>query len=97
VNVEGLVAMTRVLPDLSQARRARRQHRDASATSACPSGATYASSKWAVISLESLALELELQGVAARDRRLPDVSTGLFDGAKAPRMTRLLTPIGSPS
>src|SRR4029434_3026138 len=60
-----------------------------------PFGATYASSKWAVIGFsESLALELELQGhghvhVTAI---LPNyVSPGLFDGAKAPRTTRLLT------
>jgi len=60
-----------------------------------PFGATYASSKWAVLGFsESLALELELQGhrqVHVTAICPSYVATGLFDGAKAPRTTRLLT------
>jgi short-subunit dehydrogenase len=58
-------------------------------------GATYASSKWAVVGFsESLALELELLGhrhVHVTSICPSNVAMGLFDGAKPPRMPRLLT------
>jgi short-subunit dehydrogenase len=61
-----------------------------------PFGATYASSKWAVIGFsESLALELELQNhrhVHVTTICPSYAATGLFDGARAPFMTRMLTP-----
>jgi len=60
-----------------------------------PYGTTYASSKWAVIGFsESLMLELELLGhkhVHVTAACPSYVSTGLFDGAKAPLTTSLLT------
>ena len=97
VNVEGLVAMTHAfLPDLIAGRDGHVVNvASASAYIGLPFGATYASSKWAVLGFsESLALELELQGlghVHVTTVCPSYVSTGLFDGAKAPRMTRLLT------
>jgi all-trans-retinol dehydrogenase (NAD+) len=67
----------------------------ASAFIGLPFGATYASSKWAVLGFsESLALELELQGhrhVHVTAICPSYVATGLFDGARAPFATRLLT------
>lgn len=97
VNTEGLVAMTHAfLPDLIAGRDGHVVNvASASAYIGLPFGATYASSKWAVLGFsESLALELELQGhrhVHVTAVCPSYVSTGLFDGAKAPRMTRLLT------
>ena len=97
VNTEGLVAMTHAfLPDLIAGRDGHVVNvASASAYIGLPFGATYASSKWAVLGFsESLALELDLQGHAHVHVTAicPSyVSTGLFDGAKAPRMTRLLT------
>ena len=97
VNTEGLVAMTHVfLPDLIARPDAHLVNiASASGFIGLPFGATYASSKWAVIGFsESIALELEHQ-----NRRhvhvtcvCPSyVSTGLFAGARAPRTTRLMT------
>ena len=61
-----------------------------------PYGSTYASSKWAVIGFtESLELELKMLGHHHVHTTLvcPSyVSTGLFDGAKPPLFTRMLTP-----
>lgn len=97
VNTEGLVAMTHAfLPDLIAGRDGHVVNvASASAYIGLPFGATYASSKWAVLGFsESLALELELQGhghVHVTTVCPSYVSTGLFDGVKAPRMTRLLT------
>jgi short-subunit dehydrogenase len=97
VNTLGLVAMTHAfLPDLIAAPDAHVVNvASASAYIGLPFGATYASSKWAVLGFsESLALELELQGhghVHVTSICPSYVSTGLFDGAKAPRLTRLLT------
>jgi len=97
VNTEGLVAMTHAfLPDLVAGRDGHIVNvASASAYIGLPFGATYASSKWAVLGFsESLALELELQGdghVHVTTVCPSYVATGLFDGAKAPRMTRLLT------
>jgi len=98
INVLGLVAVTRAfLPDLI----ARPEGHIVNMASAAgfiglPAGATYASSKWAVVGFsDSLRQELAAQGY--RHVRLsiicPSyVSTGLFDGASAPRLTRILTP-----
>ena len=67
----------------------------ASASIGLPFGATYASSKWAVLGFSaSLALEVELQGhrhVHVTVVCPSYVTTGLFDGARAPFGTRLLT------
>lgn len=98
VNIEGLVTMTHAfLPDLLQRPDAHVVNvASASGYIGLPFGATYASSKWAVIGFsESLALELGLQGkhnVHVTTVCPSYVSTGLFDGAKAPRFTRILTP-----
>jgi all-trans-retinol dehydrogenase (NAD+) len=98
VNTIGLVAMTYAfLPDLIASKDGHVVNvASASAFIGLPFGATYASSKWAVLGFsESLLLELELQGhrhVHVTAVCPSYVSTGLFDGARAPRMTRLLTP-----
>ena len=98
VNTEGLVAMTHAfLPDLVAGRDGHVVNvASASGLIGLPFGATYASSKWAVIGFsESLALELDMLGhrhVHVTSICPSYVSTGLFDGARAPRMTRLLTP-----
>jgi short-subunit dehydrogenase len=97
VNTLGLVAMTHAfLPDLIAGTDGHVVNvASASAYIGLPFGATYASSKWAVLGFsESLALELELQGhdhVHVTAICPSYVATGLFDGAKAPRTTKLLT------
>jgi len=97
VNTEGLVAMTHAfLPDLIAGRDGHVVNvASASGFVGLPFGATYASSKWAVIGFsESLAVELEILGhghVHVTSICPSYVATGLFDGAKAPFMTRLLT------
>lgn len=100
VNTLGLVAMTHAfLPDLLSRPDAHLVNvASASGYIGLPFGATYASSKWAVIGFsESLQLELELQGhhhVHVTTVCPSYVSTGLFDGAKAPLTTSLLTAEG---
>jgi short-subunit dehydrogenase len=97
VNTLGLVAMTHAfLPDMIAGSDGHVVNvASASGYIGLPFGATYASSKWAVLGFsESLALELELQGhghVHVTSICPSYVSTGLFDGAKAPMFTRLLT------
>ena len=97
VNTLGLVAMTHAfLPDLIAGTDGHVVNvASASGYIGLPFGATYASSKWAVLGFtESLALELELQGhghVHATAICPSYVATGLFDGAKAPFGTKLLT------
>ncbi len=97
VNTLGLVAMTHAfLPDLLAGDDAHVVNvASASGYIGLPFGATYASSKWAVLGFsESLALELEIQGhrhVHVTAICPSYVATGLFDGAQAPRTTRLLT------
>jgi all-trans-retinol dehydrogenase (NAD+) len=88
VNVLGLVAMTR--PDAHLVNTA-----SASGYVGLPMGATYASSKWAVIGF-SESMELELRELGHTHVHVTAlcpsyVSTGLFDGAKPPAMTRMLT------
>jgi short-subunit dehydrogenase len=97
VNTLGLVAMTHAfLPDLIAGRDGHVVNvASASSFIGLPFGATYASSKWAVLGFsESLALELALQGhghVHVTAVCPSYVSTGLFDGVQVPRFTRLLT------
>lgn len=98
VNLLGLVAVTRAfLPDLI----ARPEAHVVNIASAAgliplPFGATYASSKAGVVGFsDSLRLELELQGaghVRVTTVCPSYVDTGLFDGARPPRTTRVLTP-----
>jgi short-subunit dehydrogenase len=97
VNTEALVAMTHAfLPDLI-GRPDGHVVNIASASSfiGLPFGATYASSKWAVLGFsESLLLELEHLGhrhVHVTAVCPSYVATGLFDGARAPLMTSLMT------
>ncbi len=97
VNVEGLVAMTHVfLPDLIGRQDAHIVNiASASGYIGLPYGTTYAASKWAVIGFsESLRLELEQQGrshVHVTTMCPSYVSTGLFEGARPPRFTSMLT------
>jgi short-subunit dehydrogenase len=97
VNTLGLVAMTHAfLPDLIAGTDGHVVNvASASGYIGLPFGATYASSKWAVLGFtESLALELDLQGhghVHVTAICPSYVATGLFDGAKAPFGTKLLT------
>jgi short-subunit dehydrogenase len=97
VNTLGVVAMTHAfLPDLIAGSDGHVVNiASASALIGLPFGATYASSKWAVLGFsESLALELELQGhrhVHVTAVCPSYVATGLFEGARAPVGTRLLT------
>ncbi len=98
VNTLGLVAMTHAfLPDLIAGADGHVVNvASASAFIGLPFGTTYASSKWVVLGFsESLMLELELQGhhhVHVSVICPSYVATGLFDGARAPLTTRLLTP-----
>jgi all-trans-retinol dehydrogenase (NAD+) len=97
VNVLGLVAMTHAfLPDLVSKTDAHLVNTaSASGYVGLPMGATYASSKWAVIGFsESVELELRELGhdhVHVTALCPSYVSTGLFDGAKPPVLTRMLT------
>jgi all-trans-retinol dehydrogenase (NAD+) len=98
VNTIGLVAMTHAfLPDLLRRPDAHVVNlASASGLIGLPYGSTYAASKWAVIGFsESLRLELEMLGhrhVAVTTVCPSYVATGLFEGVRAPRTTRLLTP-----
>ncbi len=98
INVFGLVGMTHAfLPDLIGRTDAHLVNvASASGYIGLPFGSTYASSKWAVIGFsESVRLELKLLGhthVHVTTVCPSYVSTGLFEGAKAPVTTRLLTP-----
>jgi len=98
VNTLGLIAMTHAfLPDLIAGKDGHVVNvASASAFIGLPFGATYASSKWAVLGFsESLMLELELQEhhhVHVSVICPSYVATGLFHGARAPFLTRLLTP-----
>jgi short-subunit dehydrogenase len=97
VNVEGLVAMTHIfLPDLIGRPDAHLVNiASASGYLGLPYGTTYAASKWAVIGFsESIRLELEQQGrrhVHVTAMCPSYVSTGLFEGARPPRLTSMLT------
>ncbi len=100
VNVEGLVAMTYAfLPDLVSRPESHLVNiASAAGLIGVPWGSTYASSKWAVIGFsESLRLELEMTGhqsVKVTTVCPSYVSTGLFEGARPPKTTSMLTPEG---
>lgn len=97
VNVLGVVAITHAfLPDLIGRPEAHVvQIASASGYLGVPFGATYASSKWAAIGFaESLRLELAELGhrhVHVTTVCPSYVATGLFAGARAPRLSRMLT------
>jgi short-subunit dehydrogenase len=97
VNVFGVVAMTHAfLPDLiSRPEGHLVNMASASGLIGLPYGSTYASSKWAVIGFsESIRLELAMLGhrrVGVTTVCPSYVSTGLFEGARPPKTTSLLT------
>jgi len=98
VNIIGLVAMTHAfMADLLSSRRAHLVNiASASAYVALPYGSTYASSKWAVLGFsDSLRVELRERGF--NDVRVTTVcpsyiSTGMFEGVRAPLLAPMLTP-----
>lgn len=97
VNVEGLVNTTHVfLPDLLGRPDAHIVNvASASGYIGLPFGTTYAASKWAVIGF-SESLRLELAQLGRRNVHVTTmcpsyVSTGLFEGARPPRFTSMLT------
>ncbi len=98
INTLGLVAVTHVfLPDLIARPEAHLVNiASASAYVGLPFGTTYASSKWAAMGFsEGLRLELAELGqghVKVTTVNPAYVATGLFEGAKAPRLTQFLTP-----
>ncbi len=98
VNVLGLVAMTHAfLPGLTARPEAHLvQIASASGFLGLPYGSTYASSKWAVIGFaESIRAELDLVGddhVHVTTVCPSYIGTGMFEGARPPLTTRVLTP-----
>jgi NAD(P)-dependent dehydrogenase (short-subunit alcohol dehydrogenase family) len=98
VNLTGVLTVTHAfLPDLMSRPEARIVNiASASAVVALPLAASYAATKWAVLGFsESLREELRLGGhghVCVSAVCPSYISTGLFDGVKPPRLTRLLTP-----
>jgi all-trans-retinol dehydrogenase (NAD+) len=98
VNLSGMLTMTHTfLPDLLTRSEGRVVNiASASAIAALPLATSYAATKWAVLGFsESLREELRLAG--HRHVRVSTVcpsyiTTGLFDGAKPPFLTRMLTP-----
>ena len=98
VNVLGLVAMTHAfIDDLIARPEAHIVHiASASGLIGLPYGATYASSKWAVIGFgESIRAELNLQGHTHVHHTIvcPSyIGTGMFEGAEAPKATNILQP-----
>jgi all-trans-retinol dehydrogenase (NAD+) len=97
INVEGAVAMTHAfLPDLIASAEGHLVNvASASGFVGLPFGSSYASSKWAVIGLgESLRLELKKLGhrhVGVTSVCPGYIDTGMFAGARAPKLTRFLT------
>lgn len=98
LNVEGVVAVTHAfMPQILDAPQGHLVFMaSASGFIGLPNGATYASSKWAVIGFaESIRAELREQGVTRTHVTTvcPSyVDTGLFEGAAAPTATRMLRP-----
>jgi short-subunit dehydrogenase len=98
VNTLAVVAVTHAfLPDLLVRPEAHIVYiASAAAFTGLPFGSTYAASKWAVLGFsESIRLELLEQG--SRHVRVTTVcpgyvGTGMFEGARALRLTRILTP-----
>jgi short-subunit dehydrogenase len=100
VNLIGLLTVTHAfLPDLIGRPEAHLVNiASATAFSALPWAASYAATKWAVLGFtESLREELRLLGhrQVGMTAVCPSfIDTGLFAGAKAPRLTWVLTPEG---
>jgi short-subunit dehydrogenase len=98
VNIEAVVAMTHhFLPDLIASSEAHLVNlASASGLVPLPKGSTYASSKWACIGFtESIRVELQRQGathVGVTHVSPSYVSTGMFEGVKAPRLVPWITP-----
>jgi short-subunit dehydrogenase len=98
VNALGIVAVTHAfLPDLVARPEAHIVNiASAAGFAGLPFGTTYAASKWAAVGFsESIRLELVEQG--RRHVRVTIVcpgyvGTGMFEGARALRLTRILTP-----
>jgi all-trans-retinol dehydrogenase (NAD+) len=98
VNVEGLVALTHAFFDDLLASPDAHLVNIASASGfiGLPNGATYASSKWAVIGFsESIRLELAERGmenVAVTTVCPSYIATGMFAGVRAPLFSPVLSP-----
>lgn len=98
VNLFGVVAVTHAfLPELIERPEAHLvQIASASGFIGLPYGATYASSKWGVIGFsESIRLELDQLGhshVGVTTVCPSYVNTGLFEGARPPLATSMVTP-----
>ncbi len=98
VNVEGVVTMTHAfLSDLIASPRGHLVNiASASGFVGLPNGATYASSKWAVIGFtESIRAELKHLGhknVDVTSVCPTYVATGMFEGVETPKTTQMLSP-----
>jgi short-subunit dehydrogenase len=98
INVDGLVTMTHLFfDDLRKSSDANIVNiASASGLIGLPYGTTYASSKWAVIGFsESLRLELierEIHNIHVTTICPSYISTGMFDGVKAPLLIPWLKP-----
>lgn len=98
VNVEGVMAMTHAfLPDIEESSGGHVAFiASASGFVGLPNGATYASSKWAVIGFaESLRAELKHQrrkNVKVTTVCPTYISTGMFEGVQPPKTTAMLDP-----
>lgn len=98
VNTMGVVAMTHAfLPDLIASDEGHLVNiASASGLLGLPWGATYASSKWSVLGFsESVRLELkqlEHKHVHVTTVCPSYINTGMFEGAAAPKLTRMLEP-----
>jgi short-subunit dehydrogenase len=98
INVEAVVAMTwHFLADLIGGTEGHLVNMaSASGLVPLPKGSTYASSKWAVIGFsESIRVELKRRGaghVGVTTVSPSFVSTGMFEGVKAPRLVPWITP-----
>ena len=98
VNLAGLLSVTHAfLPDLLTRPEGRVVNiASASAVLALPMATTYAATKWAVLGFsDSLREELRLTGhghVRVSTICPSYMTTGLFEGARPPFLTRLLTP-----
>lgn len=98
INTLGLVAMSHAF--LDDLRAAPQGHlvniASASAFIGLPWGSTYAASKWAVLGFsESLRLEMQERGlnnVSVTTVCPSYISTGMFDGARTPFLSPMLTP-----
>lgn len=98
VNILGMVAVTHAFLPILINRPSAHLVTIASASGliGLPDGSTYASSKWAAIGFsESIRLELKLHGhshVKVTTVCPSYVDTGMFEGARPPRLTTMLDP-----